>query len=151
MFPSRKGYINDKFGLEFYLLVIPWLDFWQMFIIMWMLFLFCKAVLSIKKTSCIISAKSELGRQPLDSFMLYYSRIQLDGINPLVKEAFNINKNILIFPHFIPVLVYFGFKICSVHYHCRLQKATKVCLCSRREKGTLMISCRLLKSFWLNK
>jgi hypothetical protein len=64
MFPSRKGYINDKFGLEFYLL-----------------------------------AKSELGRQPLDSFiktqvMLYSSRIQLDGINPLVKEAFNINKNI---------------------------------------------------------
>jgi hypothetical protein len=40
-----------------------------------------------------------LGRQPLDSFiktqvMLYYSRIQSDGINPLVKEAFNINKNI---------------------------------------------------------
>ena len=36
---------------------------------------------------------------PLDSFiktqvMLYYSRIQSDGINPLVKEAFNINKNI---------------------------------------------------------
>jgi hypothetical protein len=60
---------------------------------------FCKAVLGIKKTSCIISAKSEFGRLPLDSFiktqvMLYYSRIQLDGINPLVKEAFNINKNI---------------------------------------------------------
>jgi hypothetical protein len=53
---------------------------------------FCKAVLGIKKTS-------ELGRLPLDSFiktqvMLYYSRIQSDGINPLVKEAFNINKNI---------------------------------------------------------
>ena len=26
--------------------------------------------------------------------MLYYSRILSDGINPLVKEAFNINKNI---------------------------------------------------------
>ena len=26
--------------------------------------------------------------------MLYYSRIQSDGINPLVTEAFNINKNI---------------------------------------------------------
>ena len=26
--------------------------------------------------------------------MLYYSRIQSDGINPLVKEAFNINTNI---------------------------------------------------------
>jgi hypothetical protein len=60
---------------------------------------FCKAVLGIKKTSCNISAKSELGRLPLDSFikiqvMLYYSRIQSDGINPHVKEAFNINKNI---------------------------------------------------------
>ena len=60
---------------------------------------FCKAVLGIKKTSCNISAKSELGRLPLDSFiktlvMLYYSRIQSDGINTLVKEAFNINKNI---------------------------------------------------------
>jgi hypothetical protein len=26
--------------------------------------------------------------------MLYYSRIQSDGINPLAKETFNINKNI---------------------------------------------------------
>jgi hypothetical protein len=47
---------------------------------------YCKAVLGIKKTSCNISAKSELGRLPLDSFiktqvMLYYSRIQSDGIN----------------------------------------------------------------------
>ena len=60
---------------------------------------FCKAVLGIKKTSCNISEKSELGRLTLDSFiktqvMLYYSRIQPDGINTLVKEAFNINKNI---------------------------------------------------------
>ena len=30
---------------------------------------FCKAVLGIKKTSCNISAKSELGRLPLDSFI----------------------------------------------------------------------------------
>jgi Gpi18-like mannosyltransferase len=40
-----------------------------------------------------------LGRLPVDSYiktpvMLYYSRIQSDGINPLVKKAFNINKNI---------------------------------------------------------
>ena len=52
---------------------------------------FCKAVLGIKKTSCIISAKSEFGRLPLDSFiktqvMLYYSRIQSDGINPLLRK-----------------------------------------------------------------
>ena len=50
---------------------------------------FCKAVLGIKKTSCNISAKSDLGILPLDSYiktqvMLYYSRIQSDGINPLI-------------------------------------------------------------------
>jgi hypothetical protein len=60
---------------------------------------FCKAVLGIRKTSCNISAKSELGILSLDLFikaqvMHYYSRIQSDGINPLVKEAFNINTNI---------------------------------------------------------
>jgi hypothetical protein len=42
---------------------------------------FCKAVLGIKKTSCNVSAKSELVRLSLDSFIktqatLYYSRIQ---------------------------------------------------------------------------
>ena len=41
---------------------------------------FCKAVLGIKKTSCNISEKSELGRLPLDSFI---NGIQSDGINPL--------------------------------------------------------------------
>ena len=46
---------------------------------------FCKAVLGIKNTSCNISAKSELGRLPLDSFiktqfMLYYSRICINII-----------------------------------------------------------------------
>ena len=52
---------------------------------------FCKAVLGIKKTSCNISAKSELGRLPLDLFiktqvMLHYSRIQSNGINPLLRK-----------------------------------------------------------------
>jgi len=52
---------------------------------------FCKVVLGIKKTSCNISAKSELGRLPLDSFiktqvMFYYSRIQLDVLNPLLRK-----------------------------------------------------------------
>ena len=59
---------------------------------------FCKTVLGIKKTSCNISAKSELGRFPLDSFiktqvLLYFCRINCHEINPLVKEAFAVNKS----------------------------------------------------------
>jgi hypothetical protein len=43
-------------------------------------------------------AKTELGRFRLDSFimtqvMMYYSRIHSDQINPLIKEAFNLNKS----------------------------------------------------------
>ena len=60
---------------------------------------FCKSVLGIKKTACNIAAKSELGRMPLDSFikvqvMLYFSRIHTNEINPLVKEALNLNKSL---------------------------------------------------------
>jgi hypothetical protein len=44
--------------------------------------------------------KTELGRFPLDSFiksqvMMYYSHIHSDKINPLIKEAFNLNKQYL--------------------------------------------------------
>ena len=60
---------------------------------------FCKSVLGLKKTACNIAAKSELGRFPLDSFikiqvMMYFTRINLSDINLLVKEAFNINKDL---------------------------------------------------------
>ena len=59
---------------------------------------FCKLVLGIRKTSSNIAAKSELGRVPLDSFiktqiLMYYSRINSSNINPLVKEAFYLNKS----------------------------------------------------------
>ena len=45
-----------------------------------------------------MAAKTELGRFPLDSFiktqlMMYYSHIHSDKINPLIKEAFNLNKS----------------------------------------------------------
>ena len=60
---------------------------------------FCKSVLGIKKTSSNIAAKSELGRLPLDTFIktqviLYFSRINCKEINPLVQEAFKLNKTL---------------------------------------------------------
>lgn len=60
---------------------------------------FCKSVLGIKKTACNIAAKSELGRVPLTSViktqvLMYFIRINLNDINPLVKEAFNVNKTL---------------------------------------------------------
>jgi hypothetical protein len=60
---------------------------------------FCISVLGIKKTSSNIAAKSELGRLPLDMFIktqaiLYFSRINCKEINPLVQEAFKLNKTL---------------------------------------------------------
>jgi hypothetical protein len=60
---------------------------------------FCKSALGLKKTASNIAAKSALGRFPLDSFikiqvMMYFNRINLNDINPLVKEAFNISKDL---------------------------------------------------------
>ena len=60
---------------------------------------FCKLVLGIRKTSCNIAAKSELGRIPLDAFiktqiLMYFSRINSKNINPLIKEAFSLNKTL---------------------------------------------------------
>ena len=59
---------------------------------------FCNSVQGIEKTSSNNTAKIELGRLPIDSFiriqaMMYYSRIHSENINFLVKEAFNINKS----------------------------------------------------------
>jgi hypothetical protein len=56
---------------------------------------FFKSVLGIKKTSSNITAKSELGRLPLDTFIktqviLYFSRINCKEINPFVQEAFKL-------------------------------------------------------------
>ena len=58
----------------------------------------CKTLLGIRKTACNLAAKTELGRFPLNYFiktqvMMYYSRIHSDKINPLIKEAFNLNKS----------------------------------------------------------
>ena len=55
--------------------------------------------MGIKKTSSNIPAKSELGRLPLDTFIktqviLYFSRINCKERNPLVQEAFKLNKTL---------------------------------------------------------
>lgn len=60
---------------------------------------FCKSVLGLKKTACNISAKCEIGRHPLTTFiktqiLKYLFRINADNINPLVKEAYYINKSL---------------------------------------------------------
>jgi hypothetical protein len=60
---------------------------------------FCKSVLGLKKTASNIAAKSELVKFPLDFFikiqvMIYFTRINLSDINLLLKEAFNINKDL---------------------------------------------------------
>ena len=58
---------------------------------------YCKTILGLKKTSCTISAKSELGRFPITSFiktqvLMYFVRINSNNINPLIKESLNVNK-----------------------------------------------------------
>ena len=58
---------------------------------------YCKTILGIRKTACNLAVKTELGRFPLDSFiktqvMMYYLHIHSDKINPLIKEALNLNK-----------------------------------------------------------
>ena len=57
---------------------------------------FFKSVLGIKKTSSNITAKLELGRLPLikTQVILYFSRINCKEINPLVQEAFKLNKTL---------------------------------------------------------
>ena len=50
----------------------------------------------LKKTSCNISAKSELRRFLITSFiktqvLMYFVRINSNNINPLIKESLNVN------------------------------------------------------------
>lgn len=60
---------------------------------------FCKSVLGLRKTASNFAAKAELGRLPLESFIktqviAYYSRLNTLGINPLLKDAFNLTKKL---------------------------------------------------------
>ena len=60
---------------------------------------YCKSVLGLKKTACNFSAKLELGRFSLVSFiktqvMLYFCRIKMENVNPLLKEAYDLNRDL---------------------------------------------------------
>ena len=60
---------------------------------------YCKAILGIKKSACNIAAKSKLRRFPIDSFiktqiLMYFCRLNTDAINPLLKEAYNVNTKL---------------------------------------------------------
>ena len=60
---------------------------------------YCKSVLGLRKTACNISAKTELGRFSMASFikpqvMLYFCRFHTNDINPLLKEAYELNKSL---------------------------------------------------------
>ena len=60
---------------------------------------FCKCVLGIRKTASNFAAKAELGRLPMESFIKtqvnsFYARINSQNINPLVKDAFTLNKKL---------------------------------------------------------
>ena len=52
-----------------------------------------------KETACNFAVKTELGRLPLESFIktkiiTYYSRINSQDINPLVRESLVLNKKL---------------------------------------------------------
>jgi hypothetical protein len=60
---------------------------------------YCKPILGIKKSACNIATKSELGRFPIDSFiktqiLMYFCRLNTYDINPLLKEAYNVNTKL---------------------------------------------------------
>ena len=59
---------------------------------------YCKTIVGLKRTSCNISAISELGRLPVTSFikiqvMTYFTRINSLSVNPSISgDALNVNK-----------------------------------------------------------
>ena len=58
---------------------------------------YCKIISGLKKTSCNSSAKYELERFPITSFiktqvLMYFVRINSNDINPLIKESLNVKK-----------------------------------------------------------
>jgi hypothetical protein len=60
---------------------------------------FCKFTLGAKKTSSNIGVRAELGRLPLEHFImthsiLYLARLHTDNVNPLLKEALVLSKSL---------------------------------------------------------
>ena len=60
---------------------------------------FCKFTLGAKKTSSNIGVRAELGRLPMEHFImtqsiLYLARLHPDNVNPLLKEALVLSKSL---------------------------------------------------------
>jgi hypothetical protein len=60
---------------------------------------FCKYTLGAKKTSSNIGVRAELGRFPMEHFImtqtiLYLTRLHTDNVNPLLKEALILSKSL---------------------------------------------------------
>ena len=60
---------------------------------------FCKFQLGVKKSASNIGARAELGRLPIEHFVLtqsliYLARLNTEKINPLLKEAFELSKSL---------------------------------------------------------
>ena len=61
--------------------------------------IFCKFTLGPKKISSNIGVRAELGRLPMEHFIMtqsivYLSRIHTDNVNPLLKEALILSKSL---------------------------------------------------------
>ena len=61
--------------------------------------IFCKFTLGAKKTSSNIGVRAELGRLPMEHFImtqsiLYLARLHTDNVNPLLKEALILSKSL---------------------------------------------------------
>lgn len=60
---------------------------------------FCKFTLGTRKTSSNLGTRLELGRVPVENFilkqsLLYLARLHTDDLNPLLKEAFDLSKSL---------------------------------------------------------
>jgi hypothetical protein len=60
---------------------------------------FCKFTLGAKKTSSNTGVRAELGRLPMEHFImtqsiLYLARLHTDNVNPLLKEALILSKSL---------------------------------------------------------
>ena len=58
---------------------------------------FCKNILGVRRNSTNLTARAELGRSPVEKYIAfqtikYLSRLHMDDINPLLKDAFQLCK-----------------------------------------------------------
>ena len=58
---------------------------------------FCKHILGVRRCSPNLASRLELGRFPIENFIrtqsiLYFARLHIDNINPILKESFSLSK-----------------------------------------------------------